>query len=445
MFNISLKQGHYPSQWKDAYVVPIYKGGNKLVVDNYRPITVLNAFARIFESIVAEHLGFNLKQQIHVNQHGFMEGRSTATNLCHTTDLIQGSILKRNQCDIIYFDLSKAFDSINHHILLYKLRTIGLSPRYANWFESYLDSRKFRVKLNGVVSSPAIIRNGIPQGSPLGPLLFNIYVNDLCTTIQYATPILYADDLKLIGRVNNYDENVKMQNDIENVQKWCKVNQMKINTKKTILVTYNRKTNYYVSNYTILGNVITKVQSTKDLGVIFDTQLRFTVHVNAIINESKRLIGYIFNQWYELPSTDSFILLFKVLVRPKLEYAAIIWGGLSKISQKSIEGVQICFIRILCFKFRLPYFKYSYNYWCSQFRLEPLYLRRQNLDRLFIDQLINNKIKCTYVLEKIMFRVPKHNMRTYSFLITKDHYEGILHRMVTNYNKGYLCKGTTPL
>ena len=148
IFNLSLKEGIYPDEWKAAYIVPIHKREDSTVLPNYRPITILNTMARLFESIVCEHLQFNLKHVFKEEQHGFIQGKSVVTNLCQITNTIQSYLFKRSQYDVIYIDLAKAFDSVRHSVLLNKLNKVGLSPRYVKWFKSYLSGRRFRIKIN---------------------------------------------------------------------------------------------------------------------------------------------------------------------------------------------------------------------------------------------------------------------------------------------------------
>ena len=188
-----------------AFVIPVLKGGDKKLLCNYRPITILNAFAKIFENIVTEHLHFHLKHKLYPNQHGFTPGRSALTNLVQLSNFVQGHVKSRSQCDVIYIDLSKAFDTVDHELLIGKL---GLFPIYIKWFHNYLTNRTFKVKIGNTVSNLSKINNGIPQGSPLGPLLFNIFINDLCPLVTNSMLLLYADDIKIIKDVNSNIDNV---------------------------------------------------------------------------------------------------------------------------------------------------------------------------------------------------------------------------------------------
>ncbi|CAK1585452.1 unnamed protein product [Parnassius mnemosyne] len=179
-----------------------------------------------------------------------------------------------NEVDCIYNDFSKAFDTVNHSVLIEKLHTLfGIHGCLLDWFASYLTDRTQRVVISGFVSSEIIPTSGVPQGSHLGPLLFIMFIDDIKHCIRNSEFELYADDLKICKIVNNNTDQIQLQEDIDRITEWCRQNKMSLNTNKCYHIKFSRKFNKYNSSYNINGVDLAKVDEVKDLGIAIDTHM----------------------------------------------------------------------------------------------------------------------------------------------------------------------------
>ena len=180
---------------------PIHKKGNKQNVENYRPISILSCFSKLLDSIVSKYISEFLLLNIAREQHEFTRGRSTITNLLLFTNYVLQSFESSHQVDTIYIDFTKAFDSVSHVRLMQKVWNIGIRGNLCRWLSSYLDSRTQFVRINDCLSHGIICTSGVPQRSHLGPILFNILINDLVTSTHFARCLIYADDVKLYSSI----------------------------------------------------------------------------------------------------------------------------------------------------------------------------------------------------------------------------------------------------
>ena len=235
--NRSLQEGVFPEQLKIANVIPLYKSEDPMKFNNYRPVSLLCILSKVFEKIMYTRLlkFLNKLQIIYKNQFGFRKHHSTYMALMLLIDKITKSLDKGEFVVGVFLDFSKAFDTVNHEILLKKMEHYGIRGHVLSWFKSYLSSRSQFVTYNGVKSTQKNITCGVPQGSILGPLLFLLYINDLSKVCESMMPLLFADDTNLFKSGKDCD---KIQNEIEHdllkISEWLKINKLSLNIKKKL-------------------------------------------------------------------------------------------------------------------------------------------------------------------------------------------------------------------
>lgn len=412
LFNVSLCSGIFPDIWKESYIIPLHKSGSRFDAENYRGIAKLSAIPKLFEKLVTCRLVHSIGGILSEYQHGFVKGRSTVTNLLHFSSSIFNAFSLKLQTDVFYTDLSKAFDRVNHRILIHKLDLIGFPTRLLSWLSSYLSGRTQRVKFNSKLSRVINVTSGVPQGSHLGPILFVLYLNDLPSCVRSSNILMYADDVKLFLPVSKINDSLLLQEDFCRLSKWCKVNDMSLNLKKCKVMSFTRSTllptRYFCGNYEI-----EKVSNFKDLGVIFDGKLRFNLHIDACVVRGMSLLGFIKRWSREFDDPYLAKRLFTTLVRPVLEYGVVVWFPSFECDITKIESVQKQF---LLFALRGLGWNNSMNLppYTSRLlliNLPTLERRRVMLGFTFMHNLVNGSIDSYFLLNLINFNVPMRPSR----------------------------------
>ncbi|KAJ3666142.1 hypothetical protein Zmor_001596 [Zophobas morio] len=250
LFNLILKHSTIPEIWKKSFTTPIFKKGDVQDVKNYRPITLICNFGKIFDTILCQRIYPMIKDIISSEQHGFMRKRSTVTNLACFNQFVAEVMDSGSQVDTVYLDFQKAFDQVDHHILLTKLKIYGFSDSLVSLFTSYLLNRKQYVRYRNFISDFYTPTSGIPQGSNLGPLLFLLFMNDITAEIS-CNKLLFADDLKLFTEIKSINDCQFLKNNLQSVMKWCGRNRLHLNKDKCSMVSYSRKKRIFEYDYII--------------------------------------------------------------------------------------------------------------------------------------------------------------------------------------------------
>ena len=352
IFNSSLATGVVPDSWKHATIIPLKKCGNSNDVNNLRPISLLPIQGKILEKIVhnriMEHLELN--GLLDHNQGGFRANHSTTGTISKFTDKIYHGMNKGEITVATFIDLKKAFDTVNHKILLEKLDNLGVRDRNLKWIDNYLTSRSQSTLANGIISTSRIISCGVPQGSVLGPLLFLIYVNDLSSVLTNSGHYLYADDTVIFRSGSNIQTTVNLlQTDLNSFGSWCKANKLTINTKKSNYVIYGTKQKLSRIRYTapnLQGDILQRTPSYKYLGVHIDSHLNFNVHIdNCCKIVSHKL--YLLSKIRHCINEDACICIYKTMIVPLFDYGDVIYSGssdknLSRLQKLQNRGLRIC-------------------------------------------------------------------------------------------------------
>ena len=286
IYNLSFQQGVFPSKNKIAKIIPVFKSGSKDDINNYRPISLLSTFSKIHEKLIFTRLTnfLEVNQILYPRQYGFRPGFSTTFSLIDITETIRNSIDQKKFGCGIFLDLKKAFDTVNHDMLLTKLEHYGIRDISLNWFKSYLSDRKQFVHINGQNSSLCDIVCGVPQGSVLGPLLFLLYVNDLPNISKKLNFFLFADDTNIyLDSFNLYSLQTIVNKELSKLYDWLCINRLSLNISKTNFVIFNPP-NKPTSTVTILINKIAIKEESfvKYLGIFIDSKLTFKFHIEEL-------------------------------------------------------------------------------------------------------------------------------------------------------------------
>ena len=360
IFNRSFKEGIFPDNLKVARICPINKGkGSKSDLDKFKANSVLSVVARLFEKLVHDQLLKHLDKYLYSNQSGFRPRHSTETSLLNATNQLFLNIDRGQYNVAVFIDLRKAFDTVNHNILLCKLWHYGIRGTELRWFKSYLSHRHQYCSVSGHASDFTLVTNGIPQGSSLGPLLFLVYVNDLPNAVHYSQTGMYADDTGLYAAGFSISEiETSLNKDLSRLCLWLHANKLSINSVKSKFMliasphSVSKLTDHEKPHIKILGKFIEQVSSIDCLGMMVDQFLRWDKHVGALSKKISSAISSLKIAGF-LPS-KALINIYYSIVESKLRYCNTVWGNCNLSLKRKLQNLQNRAVRIVSKDYSSP-------------------------------------------------------------------------------------------
>ena len=379
------------------------------------------------------------------HQHGFMQRKSTITNLINLVQDVSSELDIGGQMDAVFTDFEKAFDSVDHDILLTKLNKLGFSQKALIFFSSYLSGRTQYVHYLGNSSKEYRVKSGVPQGSNLGPVMFLIASNDLPDCIKHSKCLSYADDFKICRPISSIQDCYLLQSDLNNISQWSNENKINFNVKKCAIMSFTRKKNPTSFPYKLGLYPLQQVSEVNDLGVLIDKGLTFTSHINKVTNEAYRALGFVIRNVKPFKEEKTVITLYNAYVRAKLEYTSVVWTPWCNKYIRLIEGVQKRIARFLHYKMSGTYpFMVPYKLLIQNLNITSLEDRRKINDAKFLYKIVNSVVDNSYFLSLINFHVPRPSARTCTIFknkkpCTTSHKHSPLYRLCRNHNKAVQC------
>ena len=320
----SVDDQQVPTDWKTAYICPVFKGGNRQIASNYRPISLTSIVSKTLEHVVASEMWKHIDEHniISSNQHGFRKHYNTTTQLLHVTHNALKARDQRDPYHMISFDFSKAFDKVPHNLLIHKLTEYKFNNNIVAWIKEWLNKRTSIVTVNAQVSSEMNIASGVPQGSVLGPLLFLLYINDISNNIKHSECRLYADDTLICANLNRVNTQ-QLQEDIKSLENWSQTWCMPFNANKCTHIELGKETPSI--ELFMHGQKIPQSNRLKYLGLTITWNTKWTEHISNITKKANKTLGMLRRCLKGAPEKLK-IISFNTVVRPILEYASPLWS-----------------------------------------------------------------------------------------------------------------------
>ena len=350
MINCTLDKGFFPSVFKTAKVMPLFKKGNPKIVNNYRPISLLSCISKVFEKVMLKRLTkfINKHNVLYEGQYGFRKNRSTVDACLDLVGNIITELEKNNYTIGIFLDMSRAFDTIKLSILLKKLEHYGIRGIAQQWIASYLCDRKLKVIFENTESNIESINTGSPQGANLSPFLYILYTNCVFKELRFCSTLLFADDTNLfISGKNIRWMKSKIKHDIIKIQNYFIANELTLNLSKTCVILFRKAQWQKLDLNLYIGNThLEQVSCTKFLGLYLDETLKWDVHVEQLIKKIRSGM-YSLAQAKNIANLEGKLLLYYAFVHSHLTYGISLWYQCNKYLKKRVRQKQIDCMKII--------------------------------------------------------------------------------------------------
>jgi Reverse transcriptase (RNA-dependent DNA polymerase) len=418
IFRRSLDESVFPDLWKIGSITPIFKSGCPSLVSNYRPISILSHLAKVLESLVFDSIQPSVNSILINEQHGFRPGRSTVT--CNLTfcNFIFNSFREGSQVDVIYSDFAKAFDSVNHKVLISVLQASGFGDPLLTWFKSFLIDRSQWVKLFNMNSEIFTSTSGVPQGGHLSPLLFSLFVNTARASLSHCQLLCFADDMKLFIKVNSVDDCLLLQDDLNSFVLWSETLGLSLNIKKCRSMVFTKRRFPITFSYSInLINLLPIDTNVCDLGFTFTPSLCPRAHIYNVTCRAFKVLGFIKRIAGEFKLSNSLKSLYCALVRPIVEYGSVVWDPHTADDCKQLERVQRKFLGLIKYILKIDCPPHDYTPVLQILNLSSLSDRRLSHNISFLNKLLSGSVDSPSLLQLINFKVPIRNTRNNSSFV----------------------------
>lgn len=351
IINLSFEVGRVPTHFKTSVIIPVHKSGAKTNISNYRPISLISNFAKIFEKSLKNRIvdHFKTNNIISSNQFGFTEGLSTGDAMYKLVSEITSNMNLGRKCIGVFLDLAKAFDTVPHDRVLEVLSSCGVRGVVLQLMESYLIDRYQCLRLNDCLSELQKVKIGIPQGTVVGPILFIMYINSLLKMDVGGLSLSYADDTALVFSGKDWEEAKRIaEAGLCGVKNWLETYKLTLNIGKTNYVAFSltNANRPIFTSIRIGDDKIGQVHEVKYLGIVIDEFLKWSPHIDFISNKVRRLI-HKFYLLREFLSRGVLVLIYKALIESIIRYGIVAWGGLYSSALHKLEILQKYFLKII--------------------------------------------------------------------------------------------------